>query len=162
MQPVDAGVDPLAGAAGVGVVDEDWFPGPFQFVHQHMAHDAVAEVGGEDFPQLGPLDHKTDGTSGRVAVIHQGVPQRQLAFFLPGFEAQRVQGMALVAPALQIVPVQIVQGKQQGASFSGAHGPRVVFVVLVVVVLVAIVGVEVPRVVGIGRVLGTGPVHAGL
>jgi hypothetical protein len=161
LQAVDAGVNAFAGAAGVGVVDKDRFSGAFQFADQDMMHDAVAEVGGEDFPQLGTVDDKTDRTSGRVGVIDQGVPQRQQAFFLPGFEAQRVQGIALVAPALQVMPVQIFQGKQQGASFSGAHGPRVVFVVLIVVVLVAVIGVEVPRVMGIRRVLGTGPVPVG-
>ena len=88
LQPVNAGVNPLAGAAGVGVMDEDRFPGAFQGIDQHMMHNAVAEVGGEDFPQFGALDDKADGTSGRVGAIHQRLPQRQQVFFLPGFKAQ--------------------------------------------------------------------------
>ena len=47
----------------------------------------------------------------------------------------------------------------QAPSFSRANSPCVELVVLIVVVLVAIVGIEVPRVVWIGRVLTTRPVH---
>ena len=56
-----------------------------------MVNDAVAEVGGEDFPQLGTLDDKTDGTSRRVGVIDQRLLQRQQVFFLPGFKAPSIK-----------------------------------------------------------------------
>src|SRR3989344_4697355 len=55
-------------------------------------------------------------------------------------------------------------GRQRhGGDIAGAHSPRVeVEAVLIARVLVAVVEVEVPRVVGIRRVLRTGPVVVGL
>ena len=101
--------------------------------------------------------NKADRTSGTVSAVQERFLQLQQVFLLPRFESQRIDGVALITPAFQIMPVKILVREQQETSFSGQHGPRIVVVVLVVRVLVAVVGVEVPRVVWIGRVLRTRP-----
>ena len=81
---------------------------------------------------------------------------------LPGLKTQGVVGVPLVPSALQIVPMEVLKRKQQGKSLSGTNAPGIELIVLIVVVLVAVVGIEVPRVVGIGRILRTRPIVVGL
>ncbi len=74
-----------------------------------MVHHAVAEIGGEDFAQLRPLDKKTGRAARFVAALSQGVAQFQQVQLLPRLEAQRVDRIALVAAAGDVLPVNVGQ-----------------------------------------------------
>nr|WP_119289584.1 hypothetical protein [Azohydromonas sediminis] len=164
LQPRHRLVHALAGAAGVRIVDEHRLPGALEVADQHVVDDAIAEVGREHLAQLRARDEETDRTGGLVRARDEFVAQRQQLQFLPRLEAQRVGGAALVAPARQVLPGEVLEREQgHGVSSSGANGNGVVLVALVVVVLVAVVGIEVPRVDRRRRrVRRTGPVVAGL
>jgi hypothetical protein len=87
-------------------------------MHQHVVHHPVAKVGGEDLAQLGTLADKADRTAGAVGAGSERFVQRQQVFFLARLEAQRVDGVALVAPAGQIAPVQVLKREQVRARVS--------------------------------------------
>ncbi len=162
LQPFYSGMHAFTLAAGVGVVDEDRLPDAFQIIHQNMMHHPITEVGGEYLAQLGAGGKKADRTGRAVAVILQLRLKLQQVQLLPRLEAQGVVGVPLVPPAVEIVPVEVLKRKQQGKSLSGTNGPGIERIVLIGVALVTVVGIEVPRVVGIGRILGTRPVRVGL
>ena len=124
LQPFHVGMYPHAPAADVRIMNEDQLPDGLQVIHQHMMHHPVAEIGGEDFPQLGALGNKADRTGRGVAAVLQRRLQIQQVIFLADLEGQSVGDITLVAPALQIRPVQVLEGKQQEASFSGTNRPR--------------------------------------
>jgi len=73
-----------------------------------MVHHAVAEVRGEDFAQLGPLNKKTDRSGRFVAAFDQGITQRQQVRLLPRFKAQGVGRVALVAAAGDVLPLDVL------------------------------------------------------
>ena len=62
---------------------------------------------GEDLAQLRPLDKKTDRTSRFVTARSQGVAQFQQVQLLPCLEAQRIDSVALVAAAGDVLPVDV-------------------------------------------------------
>ena len=108
LQPRDRRMGALTLAAGVGIVDEHPLPIPLQMVHQHMVDHPVAEVGGEDLPELRPLGHKADRRGWPVGAGLKRLAQRQEVQLLLHLEAQGIDGVALVAaaphPALRPAP----------------------------------------------------------
>ena len=131
--------------------------------HQHVVHHPVAKVGRKHLAQFRASNKKTDRTTWLVITRDQCLLQVQQVQLLARLKAQGVGRVALVLAAGDVLLVKVLQREQgHGASSSGAYSHRVQLVVLVVGILVAIVGIEVPRVIGIGRVLRTGPVVVGL
>ena len=70
-------------------------------------------------PHLGTGRKKTDRTSGGVGMRDQCVAKLEEVFFLPGLEAQRVQAIALVSPAGNVLPMKIGKAEQ----FRSDHYP---------------------------------------
>jgi len=135
--------------------------------------DILQEKSPQQIAELMSLSNKLAGlnagwgrTGRLVTALNQRVPQGQQVQLLPCFKAHGVDRVALVATAGDVLLMQVRQRKQwairHGASSSGAHSHGIQTIVLIVVVLVSIVGIEVPRVTRIGRVLRTGPIVVGL
>ena len=136
-----------------------WAP---KMIDDQVVHDTVAKIGSEDLAQLGLAGNEADRTTGPVAPAVELVHQFEQRLLLARLEPERIDGVALVAPAPHIAPVQFGVTHRHGQSFSGANRHGIQAIVLIGVVLVAVVRVEVPRVVGIWRIRRTRPVRVRL
>ncbi|MEA3348732.1 MAG: hypothetical protein U9Q39_06705 [Pseudomonadota bacterium] len=151
-------MDALFTAAGVGVMNENRLPDVFKIVNQDMMGNPVAEIGGENLPELGFFGKKADGTAGTIGMILQFPAQFEEFSLLFHFKPQGIDGVSFVFPAQKILPVDIFETEKQEQTLSAAQRQPIFVVVLVVVVLVAVVEIEVPGVIRIGCILRTGPV----
>jgi hypothetical protein len=101
-------------AAGIGVVDEDRLPDALEVLDQQVVHHPVPEIRGGDLAQLGLGGKKADRTAGAIAARHQRLLQIDQVALLLGLEAQGVGGVALIAPAAVILPIEVFQRKTEG------------------------------------------------
>ncbi|SLM28554.1 hypothetical protein MTBBW1_1390014 [Desulfamplus magnetovallimortis] len=141
----------------------------FKMTHQQMVNHPIPEICCKNFPQLGLFLHKAYGGRGVVCATAQLIIKINEIVRKSYLEPQRIYGIALVLPALEIGIIQIFQRKKGYLPFyfmcyhryscSRTNTPNVVIIGLIVVVNIAIVEIHVPRVISVIGVRTARPVH---
>lgn len=98
--------------------------------HQHMVHDPVAEVGGEDLARLGTARDETDGAARAVGVLAQLLLKHEQLGLGVHFERQGTLGVPLVAAAVTILPPQRAEGVEVRADHEPPRTARTLKVLL--------------------------------
>ena len=115
-------MDALALAAGIGIMDKDWFINGFQIIHQNMMDNPVAEISSKDLSQFWFFRKKADRTAGAVGMISQFPAKFKQFPFLIYLKPQGIDGISFIFPAEKILPVNIFKGKKQEKTLSAANG----------------------------------------
>ena len=92
-------------------MDKDGFPYPLQVIDKDMMYDPVSEIRSEDLSQLRLLEHKADRTGGSVGLPFKFLLEFCEVFLQVIFKPEGIQGISLVPPANEILPVNIYKRK---------------------------------------------------
>ena len=90
-------------------MDKDGLPYPLKVVDEDMVHHSILEIGGEDLPDFRLFYSEENGTRRVVGPIFQF--SFKLEQVLRGVELkpQGVDGVALILPAFQVCPVDVLE-----------------------------------------------------